>query len=39
VKGFPRRKLNVDDWVLRDRRKDVLDANKIFGGGFYAMAP
>ena len=39
VKGFPRRKLNVDDWVLRDRRKDVLDAQKIFGGGFYAMAP
>lgn len=39
VKGFPRRKLNVDDWVKTDMFRDALDPKKAFGGSIYALAP
>lgn len=39
VKGFPRRKLNVDDWVKNDMFRNAIDPKKVFGGGIYALAP
>jgi hypothetical protein len=39
VKGFPRRKLNVDDWVKTDIFRDAINPKKVFGGGIYALAP